>query len=294
MHARELVELAALVAVHAPMLIRSAAAIAQSSVEQYWTASKCRLDRWSRSLKGWTHQAAESGAEPPPSGPTQFRGTVEEILTGEVLTRVWTAAACAYDRHHNTDLIGPVARSVLIGHMEGRHRVLKVLVSGSGLDTDDAIRLNHVRCRAERWTDVLLAYFVPFHDIREFAIDLERAQDFAEDLAHQSRERGGRHVWPILLGSLRAAFRHGLGPVSPNADLNAKIAAGLLGCFPAELFDATGFLQSLWLARISRITADTQGMIDELLAPHRSSSADELSAWSSGLPRGRYRRLGEL
>jgi len=270
MHARDLVELAALVAVHAPVLVRSAAAIAPSSVEQYWTASKCRLDRWSRSLKGWTLRAAGSGAGPRPRDSRRIGGIVAEILTGEVLTRVWTAAASAHDRHHHTDLIGPAARSVLVGHLEARHRVLTALVSGWGLDPEEAMRLNEVRCRAERWSDVLLACFVPFHDVREFAVDFSRAQDFAEDLAYQSRQRGGPQVWPILLGSLRAAFRDGLGAVSPNADLNAKIAAGLLGCFPAELFDATGFLQSLWLARIGRITADTQGMIDELLAPRQA------------------------
>ncbi len=267
MHARDLVELAALVAAHAPMLARGAAAITPSRVEQYWTASKCRLDRWSRSLKGWTVRAGASGAGPGPGDSRRIAGLVEEILSGEVLTRVWAAAAAAHDRHHHTDLIGPAARSVLVGHLEARHRVLAALVSGRGLDGEAADGLNDVRCRAERWSDVLLACFVPFYDVREFAIDFSRAQDFADDLAYQSRQRGGRQVWPLLLGSLRAAFRDGLGAASPNADLNATIAIGLLGCLPADLFDAAGSLQSLWLARISRITADTQGMIDELLKP---------------------------
>jgi hypothetical protein len=265
MHARDLVELAALVAVHAPVLARGPAAIAPSSVEQYWTASKCRLDRWCRSLKGWTVRAGASGAGPPDS--RRIAGLVEEILSGEVLTRVWAAAAAAHDRHHGADLIGPAARSILVGHLEARHRVLTALVSGRGLDPEEAIRLDEVRRRAERWSDVLLASFVPFCDVCELAIDFGRAQDFADDFAYQSRQRGGRQVWPLLLASLRAAFPERLGAASPNADLNAGIAAGLLGCFPADLFDATGFLESLWLARISRITADTQGMIDELLKP---------------------------
>ena len=50
-----------------------------------------------------------------------------------------------------------------------------------------------------------------------------------------------------------------------NADLNEKIAAGILSCFPAETFDATDFVSSLWMDRLMNTTADAQGLIDELL-----------------------------
>ena len=62
----------------------------------------------------------------------------------------------------------------------------------------------------------------------EFAVDTARARDFAADLDEQSQLAGGRHVWSLVQVALRAAFRRDLAPVSPNADFNAQIAAGVL------------------------------------------------------------------
>jgi len=290
MHARELVELAALVAVHAPLLVDGPSTIAAESVEEYWIGSKCRFDRWARSLKELMHQASDPQS-PGPSG-APLCGVVEEILSGEVLTRVWTATMCAYDRHRGTDLVEPVVRSVLIGHIEARHRVLTLLVSGPGLNPAEALRLNCLRNQTDRWTDVLLAHLAAHHDVREFAVDPARVKDFAEDLAYQSRQEGGKMVWPLVLGSIRAAFRQGLIAASPNPDLNAKIAAGIVACFPADLFNSTGLLHSLWLERIARIANDAQGMIDDLLAPEGQGSWERLLDSGPKLPPGRSRRLG--
>ena len=74
--------------------------------------------------------------------------------------------------------------------------------------------------------------------------------DFAEDARRRGFE-ASRLAWPLLLASLRKAFQRELGPVSPNADLNAGIAAGVLACFPTELFDTTGLFRSLWLMRMT-------------------------------------------
>jgi hypothetical protein len=160
-----------------------------------------------------------------------------------------------------------VARSVLIGHLEARHRVLLLLVRGPGIHAEAAMKLNHLRRRIERWTDLLVGYLAGLDDVGEFAFDPDRAKDFAQDLHYQCGEMGGRRAWPLVLASLRAAFRQGLAPISPNTDLNASIASAILACFPAELFDSTGQFRSLWLTRLSNATSDVECMIDELLGP---------------------------
>jgi hypothetical protein len=265
MHARELVELAAIVAAEGPVLVREAKHVAASSVEQYWVASKCRLDRWARALRQITQATSDRGPEQQRRWPADC-ALLEEILTGEVLVRVWTAVMCAYDRRRGTDVAEPVVRSVLIGHLEARHRVLTLLAQGPGIDTEPAVRLNLLRRRVERWTDVLIGYLTGLDDVREFAIDPERASDFADDLRYQAQMPGGRHAWPLVLASLRAAFRQGPPSSSPNGDLNAQIASAILSCFPPELFDSTGLFRSLWLSRLTSATCDAQGMIEDLLA----------------------------
>lgn len=273
MHARELIELAALVSVHGPVLVRQSGRVSESSIEQYWTASKCRLDRWGRRLKGLSTTGGDSDSDQ--SGWPVIRSVLEEIITGEVLTRVWTAVMCAYDRHRGTDHAEPIARSVFIGHLEARHRVLTLLVKGPAIAAEQAVKLNRLRRRTERWSDVLIGYLVGLHDVSEFAVEPQRARDFSEDLRYRSHLPGGRYAWPLMLASLRTAFRQGLDPLSPNGDLNHRIAVSILSAFQPELFDSTGVLQSLWLSRLSHGANDAQGMIDELIALDDDSSVGE-------------------
>jgi hypothetical protein len=246
------------------VLIQSGQQIPEQSIEQYWTTSKVRLDRWAWRLKTFATDAVD--AQRRKALWPEVRSVIEEILTGEMLTRVWTGVLCAYDRRCGAAEAEPVARSVLIGHMEARHRVLSLLVRSTEIDPDAAEQLNRLRRKAERWTDLLIGHLVRMHDVSEFAFDPKRAKDFAEDMQYRGNMRGGRHVWPLLMASLRASFRHALGDESPNTDLNARIAASVLSCFPNDLFDSTGLLRSLWLLRLSNMAEDTQCKIDDLLS----------------------------
>ena len=148
MHARELVELAAILSAQGPMLIRSSPQLSSHGVQQYWTASKCRLDRWARNLKSFAADAAQLDTAAVRMQWPLVRGVLEEILTGEVLTRVWTAVLCLYDRQHGGNEFESLARSIMIGHLEARHRVLMLLVRGPGIDAEGAVKLNHLRRRA--------------------------------------------------------------------------------------------------------------------------------------------------
>ena len=136
-----------------------------------------------------------------------------------------------------------------------------------------AVRLNQLRRRAERWTDLLIGYLAGLDPVSEFAFEPARADDFARDLRFMGRRPAGRQAWPLVVSSLHAAFRKGLSNESPNGDLNARIAAAILSCFPAELFDSTGQFRSLWMQRLSNATSDAQGMIADLLGPPATVAA---------------------
>ncbi len=114
----------------------------------------------------------------------------------------------------------------------------------------------------------------------------DRARQFAEDLRRQSRHEGDRLAWSLIEASLRAAFGQGLVAASPNADLNTAIAASILSCFPADLFDGTGLFPSAWLMRLTRITSDTQGLIADLLSMDAGTAPDP----TVGQGRRRFRK----
>jgi hypothetical protein len=267
MHARELVELAAILSSGGPIIVRTCPRLSTNGIQQYWTAAKCRLDRWARGLKAFTADAQQAN---PTALRVQWPGVrslLEEILTGEVLTRVWTTVLCLCDRRNGTQEAEAMGRSIMIGHLEARHRVLMLLVHGPGIDAEAAVKLNYLRRRTERWVDVLVGHLGSLGDVGEFAIDAERAKEFGEDLQYRGADAGSRQVWPLLLGSVRAAFQPGLAPISPNSDLNATIASSILSCLPADLFDSTGLFRSVWLTRLTNVTDDMEGMIENLLRP---------------------------
>ncbi|NLS94431.1 MAG: hypothetical protein GXX96_19920 [Planctomycetaceae bacterium] len=287
MHARELAELAALVSAHGPVFIRSGLPIPERNIEAYWVASKSRLDRWGRTLKQISARAAEQGRLSTAAQETLVRGVVEEIFTGEILTRVWAAVACAHDRRLSADLAEPIARGVLIAHLEARHRVLTLLLQGSAVSPDLGVKLNRLRRHTERWTDMFVGYLTGLEDVAEFAVNPERARDFAEDLRFQAKMPGGRHAWPLIQASLRSALDKGLTTASPNGDLNARIAQSILSCFQPELFDGTGQFRTLWLDRLTNTADDAQGMLEELTADYEPSHPH--SGQVSG---ARFRRFG--
>src|SRR4051812_46474662 len=185
MHARDLAELAALLALHSPSIVHGAGRIPFACHEQYWSASKCRLDRWGRLLRQLTQASGQPELPATLSWP-RVRPALEEILVSELVTRLWTAVATAHDQHHGDDGLEPIARNVFAGHLDARRRLLTLLAEARVIALPEVTKLNHLRRRVERWTDMLLAHLAGTIDVNEFAFDMERARDFAEDLDHQS------------------------------------------------------------------------------------------------------------
>ncbi len=265
MHAAELVELAALLTANGPALLAEGAHPPPERLDEYWTASKCRLDRWLRTLADYRRLGEQTARRPTTADWSRLRPVTEEILTGEVLTRVWAALMTAGDSRRGVAHGEPIARSILLGHMEARNRVLNLVVNGEGIDRRHAIAINRLRRRCDRWTDLLIGYLVQLHDVSAFAPNPDRALDFADDLRFQQQTAGGRHAWPLVLASLRAGMVRGFADRSPNGDLNARIAASVLASISPLAFDSTGVMRSLWMVRISTAATDAEGMIAELI-----------------------------
>jgi hypothetical protein len=194
-----------------------------------------------------------------------MRSVIEEILLSEILTRIWSATLFQHDRHSGNDECDPIARSVMMGHLEARHRALTLLLQGPGVGTVAAVELNQLRMKVERWIDLLIACIADDEGLVQLSIDPDRAREFAADMRGQSQRSLARHAWQLTIASLKVAFRNCRNGGAGNEDLNLRIAQSITACFPADLFDATGALRSLWAVRLTNTTCDAQGMLDELL-----------------------------
>lgn len=269
MQSAELVELAALLATHGESIVRCEARLTERSLQQYWIVSRCRMDRWTRSLRRFT-RLTERQLHPLDPNDTiwrRVRGELEEIFTAEVITRVWTAIAVAYDARHEASELESTARSVLIGHIEVRHRALRLLIDPVAIQPSEAEWLNLLRRRSDRWTDLLIGSLLvrQVGDVSDMACDRQRAEEFADDLRRDQEMETEYMAWSLMAKSLRAAFKKTKETPSPNADLNAVIGTSLLACFPADIFDSTGLVGSLWQVRLAHLANDIDLLIEQIV-----------------------------
>jgi hypothetical protein len=267
MHVGELVELGALVAAHGSRFVQQSRLLNRRHMEQYWLASKCRHDRWFQALKAFERATALEKLQQW----ARTRSVMEEVLASELLTRIWAAVGCCYDRRHDRDDFTPVVRSALIGHMEARNRVLHALIKQQGFSVEEGVTLNRLRRQTERWTDMLLGYLGSDCEVGEFAFDADRAREFTADLRDEGEAPSCQPVWELTMASLRATYFNSLSPMSPNSELNHRIAASVLACYHSDLFDSLGIIQSHWMLRIAQVADDTQGLVEELLHLDRAA-----------------------
>jgi hypothetical protein len=278
MQPSQLVDIAALLASHGPGLVEGSATISPSALQQYWAASKCRCQRWLLAVKSLASCDA-SDPEQRAAAAAEIRPLLEEIFLAEMVLRVWTAILVSYDRRRGISEAEPIAQNVLANHLEIRTRALVLLVHSPLLGAEEAVLLNRMRRRSERWTDLLLAHLDAKYRISHFGFDAARVQEFSSDLGSRPYSGTRRKAWNLTLAALKLAFHHGLTGRSPNPDANHEIAAAILACFPADAFESTGILRSLWMVRLSRTTDDAQGLIADLLdsSPRRVSTDGALS-----------------
>lgn len=243
-------------------------------MELYWSASKCRLDRWGRAFK--RHASGEAAsprtlagalwsprADDPAAIDRLVFATVVEILASEVLTRVWAAVCCAHDRRSASRDAEPIARSVFIGHLEARHRALNLIARGGGFPAERTRSLNALRRRAEWATDLLIGHLASVDGRAEFAFDSDRSRRIADDMG-LARCAKTHARWRTIVGLVHTSFDAASGRDAANQDLNASIAGGILACFPAQAFDGAGIPRAAWHARYFAASDDAQALVAEL------------------------------
>lgn len=280
----ELLELAGIITAHAPLLIDGKEPLSTQSLSLYWSASKCRQQRWARALKQ-AMETGQRGCDPPRTSSRHprrdrradeaTRDLIDEIFASEVLTRVFAAIVTLHERRRQTKDAEPIVRSVLLGHLESRRRALSLLASGLPVSTLSGPEINRRRRRAERWNDLFIGRLQTQGDVKEFAFEPETADQFAADFRDQGRRADGLG-WTLLTASLRAASRGAFAICSGgNRDLHQQIGAAVLGCFGHDAFDALGLPRSLWAARMVHTADSAHGLVERFFAVGQPAAASK-------------------
>lgn len=262
MHASQLAQIGSWVAVHAPTLVFGNSGPEQLASVDYWTSSKCRIQRWNAALKVFNEdlQDSDSSHNPWPAIST----VVEEIFVSEFLTRVWSAAVLAHDIYQESDELFGLAHSIHISHIESRNRAMRLLLGNQAANEKEFDGLNLLRRKIERWTDLFLARVTDIKIGKMFAFDEKRVTDFFEEIEESSPMVHSRRN-QVLIASFAAELGKFQSQWAANPELNRKISSSLLACFPSDRFDSLGLPKSFGLVLLEKTQHDTQLLVDKLL-----------------------------
>ena len=125
-------------------------------------------------------------------------------------------------------------------------------------------RLNLLRRKIERWTDLFLARVTDIKIGRMFAFDEKRVEDFYEEIEESSPMMHSRRN-QILIASFAAELGKFQSQWAANPELNRKISSSLLACFPSDRFDSLGLPKSFGIVLLEKTQHDTQLLVDKLL-----------------------------
>jgi hypothetical protein len=261
MHASQLAEIGSWIAAHSGSLAYGQKTQALDASNEYWTASKCRLQHWITALKMFEKDIADPSADHDPWPALEV--IVQEILLSEFLTRIWAAAVHFHDHYQGTDELQGLANSTFVSHIEARNRAVRLLLAGQGSNEVVFDRFNQLRRKMERWTDLFLSQIPNLEVARRFAFDKNRVADFFSEKPEQQDESSLRRQ-QIWMASFDAEV-NSISQFAANPALNRKIAAGILACFPADRFDSSGLPKSARMLWLEKAQDDTQALVDELL-----------------------------
>ena len=260
MHASQLAEIGSWIAAHSGNFAYGQKAQALDASNEYWTASKCRLQRWITALKMFEKDIANPSPDHDPWPALEI--IVQEILLSEFLTRIWAASVHFHDFYQGTDELRGLAHSTFISHIEARNRAVRLLLAGQGSNEAVFDRFNVLRRKMERWTDLFLSQIPKLEVARKFAFDQDRVADFYLEKPDQQDQASLRRQ-QVLMASFRAEMSAN-NQFAANPAFNRKIAAGILACFPSDRFDSNGLPKSARMLWLEKASDDTQALVNEL------------------------------
>ncbi|WP_347244791.1 hypothetical protein [Thermogutta sp.] len=248
MHNQDIIDLVIFLMDYGPQLWeRQNFEVPKTAVDSFWLAARAQIDNWTRQLKA---------LETPPRNdldyPFRYQrgGLAEEIITQELLTRIWTAVLHLYEQKTGNDYPASLVHNVYLSHLELRGRILGALNRPDYLPRADAQRLLQLCERTDRWNDLLLGILGSFGDVQSLAVDAYRLDEFAEDYRHIKTEARRRQTWKLMKASLRAAYNKRIFPYQPHSDWTLALFGHILGFFPPDIAEQSAHTHLLQAAQL--------------------------------------------
>jgi hypothetical protein len=190
---------------------------------------------------------------------------VDEILVSEILTRVWATVLTAADLNRGTRETTSIARHTFNGHLDVRNRAVRLALHELRLPLGELARVDRLRRKTERWTDILIGHLVLNFQVDEFAFEAERAVEFGEGQLRDILRATDEPLWEFVMTGIRLAFSQQQEQLVSDA-WHRGIVRSVLGSFPADSFEESGTFKSIRRIRIERGPAGSDRVLEALSA----------------------------
>ncbi|MEM7474811.1 MAG: hypothetical protein AAF483_07450 [Planctomycetota bacterium] len=259
MHALQWIEITANFARHSEACLLSRQPMRKESAHSYWLNCRYRHDVWNDQLQQHRITIQKRDEARRSQSWYEILPTLQEILLSEPLTRCLTHHALVMEEHEVDQDFGALAQSTLVTHTEARQRCLHLIVFGTGLSTEYALRLNRLRKSCENFTDQILAVMRAINPLEEISFNNARTQQIRRQL-HQDGIQDAfvqLHCASAVNCFLRkTALDIDYREAHPKQ--SSRIAETVIGLFPRELFDGYGIPRSIQSSRLLQMNLNSE------------------------------------
>ena len=283
MHAITLAELASTFVGVAATILKRRLLPAQEAAQALWTLHRSRCDEWNYRLASHRDAMNRSGTSARTKKWHDVMPVLQEILLTEPLTRTLACFASQLEELHVSDEFAPLFHSILVSHIESRHRCLNMIVFGQGLSVESSVRLNRLRRNLESYSDQLLAVLPQSPSIEAYCFDARTVLSRRRELVQSVDSSDGKwlqlHV-QSLERQLWQNLQRDIDWRAANGRLNHRLSQGILALLPASLFDGFGIPYRTGFSRFAHCNSpESDG---KPLDPAASSSPLNLFVKSTG------------
>lgn len=260
-------EVAAFASARSLALIESSHAINEEHLAAYWKCCRGRMIDWLKTLDDFECRLSNASPEEHQRLWVDLEPILSEIFVSEILTRVWGITLTAFDRQRGLRSAEPIARNTTNGHTEARNRALSLMVNGLKVPLSQLAKVDRLRRKAERWTDLLIGHLALRYQLPEFAFENQRSLDFGQSQLREIIQATDESVWEFVHAGVRLSFMGLANDHSESQPWNRGIVRSILGSFPIDCFDESGLFKSLRRIRIERPSPDSALSVASKTAP---------------------------
>ncbi len=230
--AKSIAELALVVSNAAPRIFEETKAPSSESIRGFWQSNRLLQKRWMNELE-IVRNIRTADIE-------LLERLAPRVFTSEILVRVFSTLLAAFDRRLGTDELTRVARNVVSGLLQIRMNVLAQLLAVSESDESRVLKIDRLRRRCDRWTDLLVGTIAIRDNCFEFAFDPDRARDFGEESMFAETEFGPRPFEELISAGLRGTFLMHLSNQNFDEPEFITLTKSILSCIPRQALHRDG------------------------------------------------------